>query len=420
MFWRAICSGLLLWLGLPAAAGAEESSRSLYLRHQREVVQIRVIDAASGAKAGIGSGFLVSPQGHVATNFHVIANLVHRPAQYRAEYLLADETVGALQLVDVDVVHDLAILQGEGLPRPFLRLDEKLPAKGEKLFSLGNPFDLGLTIVEGTFNGLLEKSLYEKIHFTGSINPGMSGGPSLNRAGRVVGVNVSTAGNQVSFLVPAKYLEKLLRALPAGKTSPPALLQKVRDQLLANQDNYLQQLLRLPFPHERLDRFSLPGQLAPYVQCWGNTPAKEDALLEETFRTCSTSDDIFVSDELSTGTIEFRHEWIRTGELGSVRFYNYLEGNFQGGPFSWQGEKEDFTNFECRDGFVAHDGLDSKVVFCLRGYRKLAGLFDLFLSANTLAGEGEALYSALAMKGVSYDNAIAFSRTYLEAIRWNR
>ena len=56
----------------------------------------------------------------------------------------------------------------------------RLP-KGERLYSMGNPLDLGFTIVEGTYNGPVERSYNERIHFSGAINPGMSGGPDRHR-----------------------------------------------------------------------------------------------------------------------------------------------------------------------------------------------------------------------------------------------
>ena len=60
-------------------------------------------------------------------------------------------------------------------------------AHGARLYSIGNPHDLGISIVEGTHNGLLRHTLYPRIHFTGPINPGMSGGPTITPEGAVVG-----------------------------------------------------------------------------------------------------------------------------------------------------------------------------------------------------------------------------------------
>ena len=66
----------------------------------------------------------------------------------------------------------------------------KLP-KGERLFAMGNPLDLGFTIVEGTYNGLVDYSYNERIHFSGALNPGMSGGPTVTADGRIAGINVA-------------------------------------------------------------------------------------------------------------------------------------------------------------------------------------------------------------------------------------
>ena len=79
------------------------------------------------------------------------------------------------------------------------------------IYSLGNPHDLGMILVPGTYNGLQKYSFYPRIHFTGAVNAGMSGGPTVDAAGKVVGVNVASAGNQLGFLVPADALQALLQ-----------------------------------------------------------------------------------------------------------------------------------------------------------------------------------------------------------------
>ena len=55
---------------------------------------------------------------------------------------------------------------------------------------MGNPHDLGMTIIEGTYNGLIQTSRFQKILFSGSLNSGMSGGPAMDDKGRVIGVGV--------------------------------------------------------------------------------------------------------------------------------------------------------------------------------------------------------------------------------------
>ena len=84
--------------------------------------------------------------------------------------------------------------------------------QGERIYSLGNPLDVGFAITEGNYNGLVQRSFYPRIFFGGALNPGMSGGPALDARGRVIGVNVAKRldAEQVSFLVPAEFARALL------------------------------------------------------------------------------------------------------------------------------------------------------------------------------------------------------------------
>src|SRR2546427_375476 len=75
------------------------------------VVQVRITSLASGSKASIGSGFVVAADGRIATNFHVVSEVVHHPERYRAELVRHDGSATPLNLLAVDVVHDLAIVQ---------------------------------------------------------------------------------------------------------------------------------------------------------------------------------------------------------------------------------------------------------------------------------------------------------------------
>ncbi|HSH70947.1 MAG TPA: serine protease, partial [Deferrisomatales bacterium] len=250
--WRCAVFGAaalcLAATGVAARGGAED----MYAAVGDRVVQVQIIDVSSGSRAGLGSGFLVDAGGVLATNYHVIAHLVYRPGQYRAEYRTRDGLGGRLELLAVDVVRDLALLRADTLSAPPLELEPGEAARGERLFSFGNPLDLGLTVVEGTFNGYLEQSLLRKIHFTGSINPGMSGGPTVNARGRVVGINVSTAGNQVSFLVPAEHLAALVEN---RAQAPGDWLETVAAQLLAHQEGFAAHILAEPLVTATLGPF---------------------------------------------------------------------------------------------------------------------------------------------------------------------
>ena len=267
------------------SAWAQPDTAAVYELNRDRVLQIRVIDTQAESKAAIGSGFAIGKPGWLITNYHVIADLVNNPDNHRAEWIAENDSTGSLTLLAVDAVHDLALLQAEGLSVEPLRIAAIEPAKGSRIFAMGNPYDLGLTIVEGNYNGLLEKSLYEKIHFTGSINPGMSGGPALNGAGELVGVNVATAGNQVSFLVPASYVNALLdMRVPAGNGG---FHTRVAAQLLANQKAYFDSLLDSPLTTTRLNGYTVPGALADYLNCWGHSSDNTEEPITLTQFSCS-------------------------------------------------------------------------------------------------------------------------------------
>lgn len=123
--------------GSPLVALAKEldEAQRLFATHKNSVLQVRVLDRISGSKSGIGSGFFVSADGFVMTNFHVISELVYKTDRYRAEYTLNDDYTGSLTLVDVDVVHDLALLKADANQEIYFRFARRLPDQGQRLFS---------------------------------------------------------------------------------------------------------------------------------------------------------------------------------------------------------------------------------------------------------------------------------------------
>lgn len=407
----------LLALSTPLALAAD-NTETVFASAKDRIVQVRLIDQAGNAKNALGSGFVIAEGGLIVSNYHVVSGLVNHPGRFRAEYLAQSGATGRLELLDIDVVHDLALLRGQDFAPAHFSLREEAPAMGERLYSLGNPLDLGLTIVEGTYNGLLKKSLYERIHFTGSINHGMSGGPTLDANGAVVGVNVATAGNQVSFLVPAKYVAQLLAHASATPMDAATFNATVAQQLLTNQNRYMGDLLGSAFADSALGGYSVPGQIAEYVNCWGHTDREPRRLYRSVSYSCSTDENIFLSDELSSGAIQFSHRLWSSDELGAVHFFHLLQNaaNFDSNSFG--GNEETVSNFRCKSDFVEHDGLPSKVVYCLRRYRQFDGLYDVYQQTLSLRDNHELLQSTLVLTGVSAANAATFAQRFAEAVAW--
>ncbi len=391
----------------------------MFDRFADSVAQIRIIETSSGAKAVIGSGFAAGDARHVVTNYHVVSQLVYHGDRYRGEAVRRDGAVVPITLQAIDVVHDVAVVVAEQAIGPPLRRATAATAQGTRLYALGFPLDLGLTIVEGTYNGFLDHTLYEKMHFTGALNPGMSGGPTITGDGAVVGVNVATAGNEVSFLVPAERFEPLLTQVAApGDTPPPDWLAVARDQVLAYQDAYVARLLAEPVPTEAFANVRLPGKMAPFVKCWGDALHRDKERYAVIEHSCSTDDYLFLSADHFSGVIEYQHEILTSDDLNRFQFFSLYSDRFAAGAMSFSGSEEEVTRFVCHEALVEQHETPIKAVFCLRAYRKLPGLYDAVVKAAVLGHDGSGAETSLNLSGVSFANARALAQRYLEAIAW--
>ena len=406
---------ILLLLGLPSLA-QDWSTEEIFARYKAAVVQVRIIDQIGGEKSSLGSGFFISDAGEIISNYHVVADLVEHPGKYRAEYVLDDGSTGPLELLNVDVVHDLSVLQATDVRRPFLAIESNLPAKGERLYAFGNPYDLGMTIIEGTYNGLLEKSLYERIHFSGSINPGMSGGPTVDRHGNVIGINVATAGNQVSFLVPAGFVFGMLEGAADDSES---LDERIGAQLFANQQRYMDELTAQPLATARLGDYTIPGKLGSYINCSSRSDQSQERLVDSVTYSCYTDENIYLSDQLMTGAIRLDHSLVSTKDLGQLRFWALMENSFAQFYGGFSGDEDSMSGFQCQTEAVDRGDLRLKVVLCLRTYKKYPGLFDLVQRQITLNQSDQALTTTLVLSGVSIDHGLRFAEAVLESVKWN-
>ena len=418
---RRAASIALVSLLLPAGLRAQQpgppsATSDVFRRFADRVVKIQVMEAGSSAKSTIGSGFLVNGEGHVVTNYHVVSSVIVTPERYRAEVIDASGTARAAKVLAIDVVHDLAVLDA-GLRgrQPFVLAPAAVP-QGNRLFSLGHPRDLGLSIVEGTHNGLLTHTLYPRIHLTGSLNPGMSGGPTIDEQGRVVGVNVSTAGNQVSFLVPADRVAALLARVAASRDRTPSLMQVGR-QLREHQDVYLRDLFDSTTKRIALGPFQVMTQPAPFFRCWANATRDQEKAYERTHHRCSTEDEIYVDEDQTSGEVTLSHQLLSTRVLNAPRFFALLSALYRADD-SPSGDEAYVTSWKCQTRNLRHDRTTMRASICMRRYRKLGELYDAVLKVAVLGRSNVGLLSTLSMTGVTLENADRVSRRYLGQIGW--
>jgi len=394
------------------------STQDVFKEFKNRLLQIRIIDKSTDAKSTIGSGFFVNNSGFIITNYHVIERIIYRPNQYRIDVETSDGLLIPASLINIDVVHDLALLSIT-LPKnestPYFKLLTSKAKKGKRIYSLGNPHDLGMTIVEGTYNGFTDDTVHERILLTSSINPGMSGGPSITNKGEIIGVNVATAGNQIGFLVPAKYVATLIKK----QIKSNDFIADITKQLLSNQNQYMQQINNTAIKTTQLAKFSVPDKLSSYITCWGDSSDNDELPYQSSSRICSTKNNIYISRGFDTGEIKYTHHYIHSSEMNRYQFHALLQKFYSAPEYSFSGRKDDMTEFRCKTNFVEANTILFKTSLCLRTYKKLPGLYDVILHAITLNSDDNSLQTTLSLTGVNYDNAISFTHSYLEAFTWN-
>jgi len=410
----------LLLLSLSSLSYATEQAEEIFKKLAPSLYQIRLIDNASGEKSSIGSGFQITADGLIATNYHVISGYARHPQKYKIEYLDHQGNKGSLTLQSVDVINDLALIKRTTENNmPFFSITENVPIKGEELYSLGNPHDLGMIVVPGTYNGLKKESFNDKIHFTGSVNSGMSGGPVVNKDTQVVGVNVATSGNQIGFLVPH---DKLVSLFKAYRTSPPKSIKlQMAEQLAFNQDKLISTILNSDWQLKPLGKALIPTIDVPFLRCWGESNAdKKDALILAAVANCSLDENTYLSSNFFTGFLEMEFRYMQAKELSDTKFYSLYEQHIKRAGPANKASKDDVTEYQCHHDIVApkNDGLKRKSIFCTRAYKDFPKLYDVLYLSASLDKSNQALVSHFTIAGVKQDSAMDFSQKFMESASW--
>ena len=411
----------------PASAPISLSARKVYEQARSQLLQIRTVLKGRASQTSVGSGFLVSREGHIVTNFHVVAEAALKPERHDLVYVTADGREAPLQILQLDVLHDLALLKAADATRPTggfdalaFRTEAQPLAQGERLYSLGNPLDVGFAVTEGTYNGLVRRSFYPQIFFGGALSGGMSGGPALDQQGQVIGINVARRvdGEQVSFLVPASFAVALLeRGRGAAPIKGPAYAT-VSEQLMQHQTALTQRFIAQGWKTATHPRYRVPVPSDTFMRCWGSSDPSRTGGLDLERSDCVMDTRIFVGD-YTTGAIGVRHESYDGAKLGALRFAARYSASFRNENFG-RLRSEHQTKPQCAEDFIDRGGLPLRAVVCLREYKKLPGLFDLSVLVATLDQTQAGVQGRFDAQGLSFVNAQKLAKHYLEAYAWAR
>jgi len=434
---RAMLGALLVALCLQAHAQAPAPARGAtpaapaqisrdaqraYETTRDKLVQIRTLLRNSNTQASVGSGFFVSANGLIITNFHVASQLALEPERYRGVYVPVDGKEADVELLAFDVRNDLALLRvktpATGMPQLSFRGADRPLARGERIYSLGNPLDIGFAVTEGTYNGLVQRSFYPRIFFGGALNPGMSGGPALDDAGQVVGINVSKRldGDLLSFLIPAEFAQALLaRAATAQPITKPAHAEVAR-QLGEHQALLTQRFTAAPLTAQKHGGYSVPVPDDALARCWGRGREPDFKAFDLERTDCQIDSHVYAGD-FNTGYIRLRYEAYNAPKLGPLRFSAMYSQSFANEYFATRGSRK-ATPAECSERFIETGGMPMRAVVCMSAYRKLPGLYDVSVLTMSVNQSTRGVQGRMDAQGVSFDNGLKLVAHYLDGFKW--
>ena len=220
----------------------EQNNISVYRKNISSVVNVTskavAFDLFYGLvpQEGQGSGFIIDRDGHILTNYHVIAEAVSSHGQI--EVTMHNRKKYRASVIGTDRSHDLAILQIKASDvAPMVLGDSRNLQVGQKVYAIGNPFGLAGTLTSGIVSSIRQVQepdgvyIDEAIQTDAAINPGNSGGPLLNSHGEVIGINTMIASNPgvaqsagIGFAIPINTAKAVMNdLLTLGRVRRPAL-----------------------------------------------------------------------------------------------------------------------------------------------------------------------------------------------------
>ena len=166
-----------------------------------------------------GSGFVISPDGYVVTNNHVIDGASKIQVSFDKDNKFDAELIGSDSRTDVALLKIKA-----SQPFPFVKFADKLPRVGDWVVAVGNPFGLGGTVTAGIVSAQgrdIGSGPYDYMQIDAAVNRGNSGGPTFNLDGEVVGVNTAiyspSGGNVgIAFAIPARTAMEVVEQLKSS------------------------------------------------------------------------------------------------------------------------------------------------------------------------------------------------------------
>jgi hypothetical protein len=420
---RLLVASVFLGGLLPTTAARAQgrAHETVFERWKDSVLTIEVLPLAGESKSSLGSGWIAG-KGRIVTNYHVVGSYIRHPGRYSLQAKNGHAATPA-KLVAFDLVNDLALLEAAVSGTPFaLARDSGQP--GNPVIAFGNPEGLGLSLVEGVFNGFADKGFIDRMLLSMPLNPGMSGGPIIGPRNEVVGTNVSVSwrANSLSFGVPVQAAQALLAAPPID-TSARGLAAEVNRQMALLERRARERAVQ-PLVDGKEAPMTVGGALLPRLpdayECWNQTQFEAREQVRRTAVGCNLQFTPLVEDIGEVASIEVMVEHIDSRRGSAYGFYGGLaQRAAQLSSFDARPPGNGIMSPpECRSDRVRTGPLVLKVNACSYAFVQHPGLGNFVLTAMSESRPREAIHLVLQGKGLTPATFADLSRTILAGLRF--
>jgi len=403
------------------------AGQAVFAKIRPMVFKVKTSPSAESPQASYGTGFVVDTSGLLMTNYHVVASSIVEPEKNHIYVMLENESLPA-QILALDIVNDLALIRVKHRFSTAVKFSLRKLQQGQSIFSIGQPEDLNMAIVAGTYNNELEYGPYQIIHLSAPINAGMSGGPTVNAAGEVVGVNVSKNVNSsnLSFSVPARYAQSLFAIHRMQKEAPKTFWESMQTQLLDLQNVLTKEILHASQDTKEFHAWRIP-QVPSYLKCWSSASRGDPdspVEFEVAEESCSLPHSSYIDESTSIGSFSVGTDAVENRKLNSWQFFEQLGRQstiwpaFAGG-FGWMHTSREklVTDGKCiYDVVVNTTGATFKISYCARAYVHFPKLQDTRVVLTSLDSSKSGLVVDLTFLGFTKENISQIFHLYFDKL----
>lgn len=409
-----------------ANKGVSQSGQKVFAKVLPYVFKVKTSPTADSPQASYGTGFVVDKSGLLITNYHVVSDSIVDPQKNKIFVMMGDEAVPA-QVLAVNIVQDVSLIRIAKTFDKALPFATRKPSQGEPIFSIGQPEDLNMAIVDGTYNDELVYGKYQIIHLSAPINSGMSGGPTVNANGELIGINVSkrVMSSNLSFAVPARFAKELYEGNKNLKEHTGTFWEDMEKQLIALQSALTEDLLASSKEVKTFEGWKIP-QAPKSLKCWSvndSRSVEDRGEYDLAGLSCDLQHSAYLSSEMQTGSYSIDFKAIDNKQLNAWRFYRKLDLSTDRSAFSsggfWshrEGPKLQTTGDCISNVLVTSTGVSFKVAYCARAYSYFPQLQDAHVQAMTIGSSKNALRVDLEMQGFTKENILKVVKQYTETV----